>query len=163
MHKPIYHADSDVGDHVVVFNTRKVALRGPHWRTATFHSHTRRAGGYTRMSSWRVHEMDPTRIMERAVYSRLSKMELEPKKLLMARLHLFPDDEVPENMLGNVSGQIRQVMAVSKKLEDYSQEEIDNFPRLFELPEDLNIESYQRELQQEPDMHTTKKNRIEKV
>ncbi|CAG5125770.1 unnamed protein product, partial [Candidula unifasciata] len=116
------------------------------------------AGGFSRTSAWRMHEFDPTRVLERAVYSRMSGMDW--RKQMMARLHLFPDDEVPEHILNNVTGQIRQVQAVPKKLQDFTQEEIDSFPRLFQLPEDYNIESHRRPNQAEPDQHTLKKLRI---
>jgi len=162
-HKPIYTRSSDIGDHVVVFNTKHIAMRSHLWRTFKYNTHTRYPGGFTRISAWRAHEMEPTRVMEKSVYQRLSDLELHEKKLLMARLHLYPEEEVPENILDNVSGQIRQVMAVPKRLEDFTQEEIDSFPRMFELPDDYDVESYQRENQQEPDMHTTKKWRIQKV
>ncbi|XP_005107728.1 39S ribosomal protein L13, mitochondrial [Aplysia californica] len=158
-HKPIYHPFADIGDHVVVFNTRHVAMRGNFWRTFKHFNHTRYAGGFSQASAWRVHEMDPTRIMEKACYQRLSGLPM--KKTLMARLHLYPDEEIPQEILENVSGQIRQVQVVPKKLEDYTEEEIQNFPRLFEWPENYDVESYQRENQQEPDQHTTKKWRLD--
>jgi len=157
-HKPIYHPYSDIGDHVVVFNTRHIAMRDDFWRTFKHFNHTKYAGGFSRISAWRVHEEDPTRVLEKACYQRLSGLKM--KKTLMARLHLFPDEDVPEDILKNVSGQIEQVQVVPKRLEDYSQEEIESFPRLFEWPEDHNIESYQRQDQQEPDQHTTKKWRL---
>jgi len=165
-HKPIYAQNADVGDHVVVYNTKHIAMKGDLWRTWKYFTHTRYPGGFTKISAWRAHEMEPTRVMEKSVYSLLghrSTLELEEKKTLMARLHLFPEEDIPSDILENVSGQIRQVMVKPRRLQDYSQEEIDAFPRMFELPEDYNIDSYNRDKQQEPDMHTTKKWRIEKV
>ncbi|KAK3766888.1 hypothetical protein RRG08_040411 [Elysia crispata] len=154
LHKPVYHRHGDVGDHVVVFNTRHIAMRGEFWRTYKHFHHTRFAGGFSRASAYRVHEEDPTRILERACHNRLSG--LDNKRTLMKRLHLFPDEEIPEEILENVTGQIQQVQAIPKKLEDYSQREIDSFPRLFKMPEDYDIESYKRENRLEPDQHTSK-------
>ncbi|KAL7886435.1 hypothetical protein AOLI_G00041560 [Acnodon oligacanthus] len=39
-HKPIYHALSDVGDHVVVMNTRHIAFSGNKWEQKVYSSHT---------------------------------------------------------------------------------------------------------------------------
>ncbi|KAK0069979.1 39S ribosomal protein L13 mitochondrial [Biomphalaria pfeifferi] len=158
LNKPVYHNDSDVGDHVVVFNTKHIAMRGDFWRTFKHFHHTKFAGGFSRASAWRVHEMDPTRILERAVYSCLAGVET--RKMMMKRLHLYPEEDVPEKILENVTGQIRQVQIVPKKLTDYSQEEIDKFPKLFEYPEDYDVEGYKRENRQEPDQHTSMKWRL---
>ncbi|KAH9523630.1 54S ribosomal protein L13 [Bulinus truncatus] len=158
LNKPVYHRDSDVGDHVVVFNTQHIAMRGDFWRTFKHFHHTRYAGGFSRASAWRIHEMDPTRILERCIYNHFPK--LESRKMLMKRLHLFPEEDVPEDILENITGQIRQIQVVPKKLSDYTQEEIDNFPRLFEFPENFDIEDYKRENRQEPDQHTSKKFRL---
>ncbi|XP_059173550.1 large ribosomal subunit protein uL13m-like [Physella acuta] len=158
LNKPVYFRNGDVGDHVVVYNTKDIAMRSRYWRTFKYFHHTRYAGGFSRASAWRVHELDPTRVMEKAVYSRLSG--LSTRKKMMARLHLFPDAEIPEDILGNITGQISQVQVVPKKLTDYTQEEIDNFPRLFEFPKDHDIEGYSRANRQEPDQHTSKKWRL---
>ncbi|BFZ00135.1 hypothetical protein BsWGS_03174 [Bradybaena similaris] len=158
LNKPVYYGPDDLGDHVVVYNTRHVALRSNFWRTFKYHNHTRYAGGYSRTSAWRMHEMDPTRVIERAVYSCLAGMDW--RKQMMARLHLFPDDDVPQHILDNITGQIRQVQAVPKRLQDYTQEEIDKFPRLFKFPDDYAVESYRRPNQAEPDQHTLKLLRI---
>lgn len=40
--------------------------------------------------------------------------------------------ELPEDLLANVTGQIEQVQAVPKRIQDYSQKEIEAFPKLFD-------------------------------
>lgn len=52
----------------------------------------------------------------------------------MQRLHLFPDDKVPENLLKNVSNQIQQLRPMPKRLDHYSKEEIKSFPKIIDLP-----------------------------
>ncbi|KAG8133914.1 putative 39S ribosomal protein, partial [Naja naja] len=39
-HKPIYHAMSDLGDHVVIINTRHIAFSGNKWEQKVYSSHT---------------------------------------------------------------------------------------------------------------------------
>ena len=75
------------------------------------------------------------------------------RKNSIARLHIFPDEEVgysefgdddynihfkvPEDIMENITAQIPQVKPVPKKLTDYSEAEKDNFPRLFEVSKDF--------------------------
>ncbi|CAC5399130.1 RP-L13 [Mytilus coruscus] len=132
-HKPIYHPLSDIGDHVVVINTKLVAMRDDRWRKFTYPHHTGYAGGFSRASAWRLHDMDPTKVMHKAVYQRIKGNLLRPN--IMRRLHLFPDDNVPDEIMANISDQIQQIQIVPKRLEDYSQLEKENFPQIFEWPE----------------------------
>ena len=39
---------------------------------------------------------------------------------------------VPEEIMANVSDQIQQIQIVPKRLEEYTQEEKDNFPHIFD-------------------------------
>ncbi|KAK7502199.1 hypothetical protein BaRGS_00006563 [Batillaria attramentaria] len=129
-HKPIYHPLSDVGDHVVVINTKEVAMQGEYWRRFKYFHHTGYPGGFSEASAWRVHEIDPTRVMHQAVYCRLPGNLL--RKGLMRRLHLYPDDAVPDEIMENISDQIRQVQEIPKRLDEYTEEEIQEFPKLFD-------------------------------
>lgn len=49
-------------------------------------------------------------------------------------------------MIKNVSDQIRPQITVPKRLTDYSQDEINNFPRLFEWPKDFVIDDLKASL-----------------
>lgn len=40
--------------------------------------------------------------------------------------------KIPENIISNISEQIRPQIPVAKRLTDYSEQEISEFPRLFE-------------------------------
>lgn len=133
-HKPIYHPLSDVGDHVVVINTKDIAMPDREWKYRMYYHHTRYAGGASWTSAWELHQKDSTKVLWKAVYKACGKTLLRHNR--MERLHLFPDDKVPENILQNVSDQIQQLKIVPKKLEDYSEEELKNFPKIFEWPED---------------------------
>ncbi len=55
---------------------------------------------------------DPTLVMWKACYNNLYGGLL--RKSIMARLHVFPDEDVPEEIMVNVSDQIPQVRPVPK-------------------------------------------------
>ncbi len=57
----------------------------------------------------------------------------------MQRLHLYPDDKVPEEILQNVTNQIRPLRIVPRLLDTYSEKEIKEFPKIFNFPEDYVI------------------------
>ncbi|CAH1774339.1 unnamed protein product [Owenia fusiformis] len=133
-HKPIYYPTSDVGDHIVVINTKHIAMKNDYWRTFTYFHHTGYPKGFSKTRAWEVHEADPTRIMRLAVRGWLKGNLDRPK--VMERLHCFPEEDVPEEILKNVSGQIPQVFPIPKSLEEYTMEERENFPRLIEWPEE---------------------------
>ena len=59
----------------------------------------------------------------------------------MARLHVFADDKVPDELLDNVTGQIPQIRPVPKRLDEFTPEEIQQFPKLWELPKDYAVKS----------------------
>ncbi|KAI0212630.1 39S ribosomal protein L13, mitochondrial [Lamellibrachia satsuma] len=133
-HKPIYHPLGDVGDHVVVINTEHIAMEGDLWRTWRHFHHTGYPGGFSDTRVWKVHEADPTKVLHKQIYSTIKGNLL--RRPIMARLHLYRDENVPEDILKNITGQIRQQREVPKRLDEYTQEERDAFPRLFEWPED---------------------------
>ena len=54
----------------------------------------------------------------------------------MQRLHLIHDSKVPEDIAANVTNQIRQLRPVPKSVQEYSEEDLAKFPKLFDLPED---------------------------
>ncbi|CAK8691177.1 large ribosomal subunit protein uL13m-like [Clavelina lepadiformis] len=129
VHKPIYHALSDVGDHVVVINSKSVAYSGNKWEQKMFHSHTGRKKGRLRMTAAQVHQIDQSWIMRRMVYQQLPNSGL--RRTQFQRLHVFEDDNVPNELMENISGVLTPPRRIPKGLSDYTQEEIDAFPKLF--------------------------------
>lgn len=71
--------------------------------------------------------------MQKAVYSVLPK-NLQ-RRYTMERLHIFPDDKVPEDMLKNVTNQIKQLKPVPVRLDHIPKEERDSFPQIISYPE----------------------------
>lgn len=143
-HKPIYHPLSDTGDHVVVINTKEIAMEGELWRTFKHFHHTGYPGGFSATRLYKVHDADPTRVLWKQVYSTMKGTLL--RRPMMQRLHLFPGEDVPEEILNNISGQLRQLREVPKRLDEYSEEEKKHFPRLFEWPEEHVINPGKRTL-----------------
>uniref|UniRef100_A0A8C7Y8V7 Large ribosomal subunit protein uL13m n=1 Tax=Oryzias sinensis TaxID=183150 RepID=A0A8C7Y8V7_9TELE len=58
-HKPIYHALSDCGDHVVVINSRHIAFSGNKWEQKVYSSHTGYPGGFKQVTAAQLHHKDP--------------------------------------------------------------------------------------------------------
>lgn len=54
----------------------------------------------------------------------------------MQRLHLFKDDQVPKDIIENVSNQIRQTRPVPKRLDHYDPAITENFPQIIDFPKD---------------------------
>ncbi|XP_054711599.1 39S ribosomal protein L13, mitochondrial-like [Uloborus diversus] len=132
-HKPIFHTLSDCGDHVVVINTEKIAMPGTEWRYRMYRHHTMYAQGETFTPAWELQNRDATKVMWKAVYKACGTTLLRHTRL--QRLHLFADDKIPEDIKVNICSQIRQLRPVPKRLSEYSQEELDQFPKLFDWPE----------------------------
>ncbi|XP_041941681.1 39S ribosomal protein L13, mitochondrial [Alosa sapidissima] len=136
-HKPIYHATSDCGDHVVIMNTRHIALSGNKWEQKIFSSHTGFPGGFKQVTAEQLHDKDPKALVKLAVYGMLPK-NLQ-RRTMMQRLHLFAEDDVPEEILQNLTEELPQPRDVPRTLRDYSQEERDAYPRLWTPPEDFRM------------------------
>ncbi|XP_063070744.1 39S ribosomal protein L13, mitochondrial [Engraulis encrasicolus] len=136
-HKPIYHALSDIGDHVVVMNTRHIALSGNKWEQKIYSSHTGFPGGFKQVTAAQLHHKDPKAIVKLAIYGMLPK-NLH-RRTMMQRLHLFPEEELPEEILRNLTEELTQPRTPPRGLNQYTQEEIDAFPRLWTPPEDYRM------------------------
>lgn len=58
------------------------------------------------------------------------------RRYTMQRLHIYPDDKVPENIKQNITNQIRHLRPVPKRLDHYSPEEVQQFPKVMDWPKD---------------------------
>ncbi len=72
--------------------------------------------------------------MRKAVYKEIAGNLT--RRTYMERLHIFPGSEIPEDIRRNLSGQIRPIMPIPKRLQEYSKEEIDSYPKVFDYPND---------------------------
>jgi len=71
-------------------------------------------------------------IVQKAVYSALPK-NLQ-RRHTMQRLHIIPDEKIPEDILKNISNQIKQQRTTPVRLDHIPQEEIDKFPQILRYP-----------------------------
>ncbi|KAK3908683.1 39S ribosomal protein L13, mitochondrial [Frankliniella fusca] len=133
--KPIYHPLNNCGDHVVVINSREVALPGDDWYRRAYFHHRTYAGSKTWTLAWELHQADDTLIVKKAVYTALDKGLL--RRPQMERLHIFPDDKIPPEIAANITNQIRQLRPVPKKLEEIPEEVAKQCPQLFDFPKDF--------------------------
>ncbi|XP_039270531.2 large ribosomal subunit protein uL13m-like [Styela clava] len=139
-HKPIYHPMSDCGDHVVIVNTKEIAYAGNKWEQKVFSSHTGRKKGFLQMQAYVIHGLDPTWIVRKAVYSALPKTSMKHRRGMFTRAHFFEDENVPDYILQNIVGEIQAPRRIPKSIQEYSEEEIKNFPRLWIPPPDLILD-----------------------
>ena len=142
--KPIYHPTVDAGDHVVVINSRHVCMIGTEWQQRVYFHHpgynkSFPGGGAKWIPAWQIHARDPTLVLWKACYNNM-KGGLDRREF-MARLHIYPDglDTVPDDILRNVSHTVEQPRLVPKRLEEYSQDEMKEFPKLWDYPEEYAL------------------------
>uniref|UniRef100_A0A4W5LEL8 Uncharacterized protein n=1 Tax=Hucho hucho TaxID=62062 RepID=A0A4W5LEL8_9TELE len=53
------------------------------------------------------------------------------RRTMMQRLHLFPEDDFPEDILLNLTEELPQPREIPRRLNEYSQEEQEAFPTLW--------------------------------
>ncbi len=142
-HKPVYHPMNDCGDHVVVINSRHIALLGQEWTNRVYLHHTGfptthiSNGGAKWISAWQLHSRDPTLILWKACYNNLYG-GLQ-RRATMARLHIYPDEEVPDDIMRNVSDQVAQVRPRPRRRTEIPEEEAQEFPRIYQYPENYTL------------------------
>lgn len=61
------------------------------------------------------------------------------RRYTMERLHIFPDENVPEEIMKNVSNQIKQLRPMPKRLDHYKEEDVKSFPKIIDLPKDYIV------------------------
>lgn len=76
--------------------------------------------------------------MHFAVYTSM-KGNLQ-RRYVMQRLHLFPDDNIPKEILLNITNQLKQARQVPKRIDEYDQETIEKFPKIVDYPKGYVIE-----------------------
>lgn len=124
----------DCGDHVVLINTSEIALPGNEWKKRVYFHHTGYAGGASWTLAWELHEKDPTIIMKKAIY-RSMQGNLQ-RRYTMQRLHLFSDSNVPQEIMENVTNQVRQGRPVPKRLDHMDPEFVEKYPKIMDYPKD---------------------------
>lgn len=78
--------------------------------------------------------MEYLQILWKAVYKSLTNnLERRPR---MARLHIFKDENAPPQIMENISSQILPLQKIPKRLDQYSRDEVESFPQLWDYPKD---------------------------
>ncbi|TKR63544.1 hypothetical protein L596_027359 [Steinernema carpocapsae] len=153
-HKPIWHPETDCGDHVVVINCRHVAMHAFDWKHRLYHFDKQYPKSKALIPAYQIHEYDPTRIMFLAVYKALGNSVV--RRMHVQRLHLFADADMPEFVQKNLGNQLRRIQPVPKRSDEYTAEERNAFPRLFEFEKDFvedwktPIEPHERFVPEQP-------------
>ena len=109
------------------------------WRKRMYSHHSLYAKGHTWASAYELHLRDPTIVLYKAIYKAL--IRTKESRTIMARCHIFPDANVPEELMANVCDEIKQVQLMNKKLDEYTEEEIRAFPKLVDVPDDYITET----------------------
>ncbi|KAK9960672.1 hypothetical protein ABG768_008516 [Culter alburnus] len=80
-HKPIYHPLSDIGDHVVVMNTRHIAFSGNKWEQKVYSSHTGYPGSFKQLTAAQMHKKDPTAVLPEDILKNLTEELPQPREI----------------------------------------------------------------------------------
>lgn len=72
--------------------------------------------------------------MWKAVYN--SMRGTLQRRHTMQLLHLYDAENVPQDVLKNVTNQIRPLRPVPPKLHTFTKEQVDNFPKVMDYPKD---------------------------
>lgn len=72
--------------------------------------------------------------MHKAIYNSM-KGNLQ-RRYTMQRLHLFAGSVVPDEILANVTNQLRQTRLVPKRLDHIDPEAVAKFPKIMDFPKD---------------------------
>ncbi|XP_075591863.1 mitochondrial ribosomal protein L13 [Dermatophagoides farinae] len=134
-HKPIYDTEQDVGDHVVVMNAKHCSMPFDEWRYRYYFHHSHYSGGKKWTQAYELHQKDPNLIMYKAIYKACGNIGLKRHDLI-AHLHIYPDENVPEHIMKNITDHIRQLRPVHKSIDEYSDDEIRNYPKIFDYSDD---------------------------
>jgi len=92
-HKPTYHPNADVGDHVVIINSKMTSLTGNRWETKPFYTHSGYPSGLRMKVAKDKHDRNPIEMIRLAVHGMLPANSLRIPR--MRKLHIYEDDKHP--------------------------------------------------------------------
>ncbi|KAI0984492.1 hypothetical protein GJ496_003002, partial [Pomphorhynchus laevis] len=126
---------ADVGDCVIAFNSRRIALPNEMWRTKQLSHHNKYARTHRMVPLPEIHDNDPTRLLRMATQSQIS--HLDNKRIFLSHLFIYPDDKIPKEMLKNVTFQLQGPNRIPRTAENYNEHEINQFPRVSQFPDHM--------------------------
>jgi large subunit ribosomal protein L13 len=92
-HKPEYTPHADAGDYIVVINAAQIKVTGDKAESKIYYDHSGYPGGLKETTFEKMHEKDPTRIIERAVKGMLPKNPLG--RAMLSKLKVYAGAEHP--------------------------------------------------------------------
>jgi large subunit ribosomal protein L13 len=92
-HRPTYTPHIDTGDYVIVTNVEKVVFTGNKWQQKTYQHYTGYPGGQREEAAWKLHQRQPTRVLEEAIRRMMPKSKLG--RHMMGKLKLYVGDQHP--------------------------------------------------------------------
>jgi large subunit ribosomal protein L13 len=91
--KPNFVRHLDMGDHVVVVNSKDVKVTGKKEKTKLYGRYSGYPGGLKQKALWQLRQENPNEIIRHAVWGMLPVNKLRSR--LMRRLYIFPDENHP--------------------------------------------------------------------
>lgn len=91
--KPIYTPNQNMGDFVVVINSKDIVLTGKKWKQKMVRWHTGYPGGLREFPAEKIHTKDPTKLLYIAVKGMLPKNFQRHR--MLKRLKIYPGPEHP--------------------------------------------------------------------
>ena len=73
-HKRVYHPAQDVGDNVILINSRHIKVPGNMWEEKTIHESTGRTRSSIRLAWREAHLLDPTKILKHCLAEKIIKV-----------------------------------------------------------------------------------------
>ncbi|MFC1998116.1 50S ribosomal protein L13 [Chloroflexota bacterium] len=89
-HKPIYTANMDVGDYVIVINAKKVVVTGNKVEQKMYYRHSNYPGGLKSANYATMMEKHPTRIIEHAIKGMLPHTKLGAAMIKKLKVYAGP-------------------------------------------------------------------------
>ncbi|KAL7673564.1 hypothetical protein ACOME3_008418 [Neoechinorhynchus agilis] len=128
----------DVGDIVVAFNSRLIAMPDDIWKLQKIHYHNRYARSHRMIPAFEFHEDNPTEILRNCVRKFVRCNNLQ--RFHLGRLLVYSDDNVPEHILENINFQLPGNRRVPKTIDDYTEKDKSEFPVVCEMPEEFTLD-----------------------
>jgi large subunit ribosomal protein L13 len=91
-HKPTFVYNADCGDFVIVINAAKAVLTG-NKKDELIYWHTMWPGGLRNVSRGELHEENPVKLVERAIWGMTPKTKLGHQ--IIKKLKVYADDQHP--------------------------------------------------------------------
>jgi len=93
-HKPTFHPNHDMGDHVVVINAEKVKFSANKWKTKLYRWHTGYPGGLKTRRAEEMLEKNPRQILRKAILGQMKRNALRHQSI-EPRLKIYVGPEHP--------------------------------------------------------------------